>query len=61
MKVVRLIFIIMSSTLRQEKLRNEKKIVGIMCILASIILIACNINAQGIDFSGTWKGTAYNQ
>ncbi len=61
MKVVRLIFIIMSSTLRQEKLRNEKKIVGIMCILASIILIACNINAQEIDFSGTWKGTCFNQ
>ncbi len=61
MKVVRLIFLIIFPTLRQKKQRNEKKIVGIMCILASIILIACNINAQEIDFSGTWKGTCYNQ
>ncbi len=61
MKLMRLIFFTILSTLRQEKQRNEKKIVGIMCILASIILIVCNINAQEIDFSGTWKGTCYNQ
>ncbi len=61
MKVARLIFLIIFPTLRQKKQGNEKKIVGIMCILVSIILIACNINAQEIDFSGTWKGTCFNQ
>ncbi len=57
----RLVLFIIFPTLRQKKQRNEKKIVGIMCILVSIILIACNINAQEIDFSGTWKGTCFNQ
>ena len=57
----RLVSFIIFPTLRQKKQRNKKKIVGIICILASIILIACNINAQQINFSGTWKGTAYNQ
>ena len=53
MKVARTIFFITLSTLKQEKLRNEKKIVGIMCILVSIILIACNTSAQEFDLSGT--------
>ncbi len=61
MKVARTIFFITLSTLRQKKQRNEKKIVGIMCILVSIILIACNTSAQEFDLSGTWKGTCFNQ
>lgn len=39
----------------------NKTIVGITCLFASIILFVCNINAQEIDLSGTWKGTCFNQ